>query len=149
MVEEISQAICSKWSIREGAEIPNKEKWSLLHYCIQGLYHVSPKGREILLNSESFSVPSLDECEAMEYESNSSNRKRSTSESTEIPPKKKICASTRAGKDTHGLRVVKALLEDEENWREITSKDDYQYLGVFPNEQMQVIYYSQDCLSLS
>ena len=103
-----------------------------------------------MLNSESFSVPNLDECEAMEHESNSSKRKRSTSDDTETPPKKKMCTSTgtRAGKGTHGLRVVKALLEDEENWKQITSKDDYQYLGVFPNEQMQVIYYSQDCSKL-
>lgn len=60
----------------------------------------------------------------------------------------KVCTSTRAGKGTHGLPVVKALLEDEENWKQIASKDDYQYLGVFPNEQMQVIYYSQDCSKL-
>ena len=40
------------------------------------------------------------------------------------------------------------LLEDEENWKPITSKDDYQYLGVFPSEQMQVIYYSEDCSKL-
>ena len=57
------------------------------HYCIQGLYHISPRGREILLNSESFNVPNLDECEAMEHESNLSNRKRSTSDDTETPPK--------------------------------------------------------------
>ena len=35
------------------------------HYYIQGLYKVTPKGRETLLNSESFSVPNLDGCEAM------------------------------------------------------------------------------------
>ena len=113
------------------------------HYCIQGLYYVSLKGREILLNSESFSVPNLDVYGAIGNESSSSSRKRSTSSNTETPPNK-VCTSTRAGKGTHGLRVVKVLLEDEENWKPITSKDDYQYLGVFPSEQMQVIYYSED-----
>ena len=43
---------------------------------------------------------------------------------------------------------MKALIEDTENWRSISSKDDYQYLGVFPNKQMQVIYYSPDCTKL-
>ena len=52
--------------------------------------------------------------------------------------KKKLCASTGVGKGTHGLKVVKTLLEDDENWKQIPSKDDYQYLGVFPKEQMQL-----------
>ena len=107
---------------------------------------ISPKGREILSNNESFSVPKLEVFETVEDQSHS-NRKRSTFNDSVTPPKKKICTSTRAGKGTHGLRVVKTLLEDEENWKHI-SKDDYQYLGVFPNEQMQVAYYCEDCTKL-
>ena len=108
------------------------------------MYHL--KGREILSNNESFSVPKLEVFETVEDQSHS-NRKRSTFNDSVTPPKKKICTSTRAGKGTHGLRVVKTLLEDEENWKHI-SKDDYQYLGVFPNEQMQVAYYCEDCTKL-
>ena len=115
------------------------------HYCIQGLYRVLPRGREIVLNSEGFSVPKLEDCKTIDEQSHSM-RKRSISDDSVIPPKKKIC--TKTGKGTHGLRVVKTLLEDEENWKHISSKDDYQYLGVFPNEQMQVIYYSEDCTKL-
>ena len=116
------------------------------------MYRVTPKAREILLNSESFSVPNLDGCEAIEHSPNSSSRKRSASSDTEsdAPPKKKLCASTRAGNiGTHGLKVVKALIEDEKNWKQISSKDDYQYLGVFPKEQMQIMYYSPDCTKLA
>ena len=104
-----------------------------------------PRGREIVLNSEGFSVPKLEDCKTIDEQSHS-RRKRSISDDSVIPPKKKICNKT--GKGTHGLRVVKTLLEDEENWKHISSKDDYQYLGVFPNEQVQVIYYSEDCTKL-
>ena len=44
--------------------------------------------------------------------------------------------------------MVKALIEDEKNWKQISSKDDYQYLGVFPKAQMQIMYYSPDCTKL-
>ena len=40
------------------------------NYCIQGLYRVTPKGRETLLNSESFSIPNPDGCEAIEHSPN-------------------------------------------------------------------------------
>ena len=112
---------------------------------------MTPKGRETLLNSESFSVPNLDGCEAIEYSPNSSSRKRSASSDIEsdAPPKKKLCASTRVGKGTHGLKVVNTLLEDEENWKQISSKDDYQYLGVLHKEPMQIMYYSPDCTKLN
>lgn len=119
------------------------------HYCIQGLYQVSPKGRTIISNNETFKLPMLEECRSLDQPS-CSNRKRSLTEShmTETPTKKRMCINTRAGKGTHGLRIVKLLLEDKENWKHISSKNDYQYLGVFPNEQMQAIYYSSDCTKL-
>ena len=53
---------------------------------------MTPKGRETLLNSESFSVPNLaiDGCEAIEHSPNSTSRKRSASSDTDsdAPPKK-------------------------------------------------------------
>lgn len=89
----------------------------------------------------SFSVPKP-ENQSIEKQNYSAN-KRSAPDKSSLPKTKKIC--TREGKGTHGhgLRIVKTLLEDKENWKHISCKDDYQYLGVFQNEQMQVVYYAE------
>ena len=53
------------------------------------------------------------------------------------------------GKGTHGLTIVRQLLVDKENWKTLASKRDYQYLGVFTEEQTQCIYYVADCTKLA
>lgn len=44
---------------------------------------------------------------------------------------KETAKRDRKGKGTHGLIVVKKLLEDQKNWQEICTKTNYQFPGVF------------------
>ena len=38
---------------------------------------------------------------------------------------------TKHSKGTRGILVVKKLMNDQENWRSVTSKYDYQFPGIF------------------
>jgi len=66
-------------------------------------------------------------------------------------PSESACANpkkSRQGRGTHGLTIVRQLLLDRENWKIIQSKHDYQFPGVFEDEQMQAIYYTPDVFKL-
>ena len=55
---------------------------------------------------------------------------------------------TKHGKGTHGILVVKKLMNDQENWRSVTSKYDYQFPGIFDGEVNQQMIYTSDCSKL-
>ena len=44
--------------------------------------------------------------------------------------------------------TVRKLIEDEENWRNISDKSGYQFLGSFSTPQMQRAFYVDDCRKL-
>ena len=67
--------------------------------------------------------------------------------SNDKAPLTKIPAS-RKGKGTHRIRIVKALLQNKENWKSVSCKDDYHFPGVFKQEQMQVVHYVPECTKL-
>lgn len=48
----------------------------------------------------------------------------------------------------HGLTVVRRLIECKENWKTISTKDDYQFPGVFDKEKEQVMLYTDNCRKL-
>ena len=52
-------------------------------------------------------------------------------------------ARKRNGKGCHLLSLVKNLIEDEENWKKITDKENYQYLGTFSEPSSNFIYFLQ------
>jgi len=39
-------------------------------------------------------------------------------------------------------------MNEKENWRDVSSKKDYQYAGVFSTAQMQCVFYTEDCSKL-
>ena len=57
-------------------------------------------------------------------------------------------ARKRKGKGCHLLSLVKNLIEDEENWKKITDKENYQYLGTFSEPSSNFIYFLQDITQL-
>jgi len=42
------------------------------------------------------------------------------------------------------LLNVRRLMNERENWKEVMSKKDYQYLGVFSSAQMQCVFFAPD-----
>ena len=101
-----------------------------------------PKGRDIVQQRNPFLLPS-----STAMVTQHSNAAASDTSSNDNKPLTKNPAS-RKGKGTHGIRIVKALLQDKENWKSISCKDDYHFPGVFKQEQMQVVYYVPDCTKL-
>ena len=54
----------------------------------------------------------------------------------------------RLGKGSNILPVVRKLLTDQENWKKISNKCDYHFLGTFPEPSKQQLYYIPDCTLL-
>ena len=54
----------------------------------------------------------------------------------------------RKGKGCHLLPLVKRLLQSKENWRSVTDKESYQYLGTFPSPSQNFLWYVQDITNL-
>jgi len=48
----------------------------------------------------------------------------------------------RNGKGTPPLLIVRRLMNERENWKEVMSKKDYQYPGIFSSAQMQYIFFA-------
>ena len=54
----------------------------------------------------------------------------------------------RKGKGCHLLPLVKKLFEAKENWKEITDKEDYQFLGTFSFPSQNMLWYAEDITKL-
>ena len=54
----------------------------------------------------------------------------------------------RKGKGCHLLPLVKKLFETKENWKEITDKEDYQFLGTFSFPSQNMLWYVEDMTKL-
>ena len=118
----------------------NKELKSIIkqsqHYSVQGVVSTTSKGYKIIHDGEKFTIPTVileshkddDQCQG----SNSRKRNKSADKSAG--------KSIRIGKGTHGLVTIRKLIEDEENWKKISEKSDYQFPGVFPTQQSQSIF---------
>ena len=57
-------------------------------------------------------------------------------------------SSKRKGKGCHLLPLVKRLLQCKENWRSVTDKESYQYLGTFPSPSQNFLWYVDDLTKL-
>ena len=54
----------------------------------------------------------------------------------------------RGGKGCHLLPLVKKLLESKENWKKITDKENYQFLGTFSFPAHNMLWYVEDITKL-
>ena len=52
----------------------------------------------------------------------------------------------RKGKGCHLLPLVKSLLQSKENWKTVTDKESYQYLGTFPSPSKNFLWYVDDVI---
>ena len=52
---------------------------------------------------------------------------------------------SRLGKGSNILPVVRKMLSDKENWKTISDKRDYHFLGTFTEPSRQQLYYIPDC----
>lgn len=111
---------------------------------MQGIVSTTSKGYKIIHDGEKFTIPTVileshkddDQCQG----SNSRKRNKSADKSAG--------KSIRIGKGTHGLVTIRKLIEDEENWKKISEKSDYQFPGVFPTQQSQRALFVDDCMKL-
>ena len=55
----------------------------------------------------------------------------------------------RRGKGCHLLPLVKKLLESKENWKVITDKENYQFLGTFLFPTQNMLWYVEDITKLT
>ena len=126
----------------------NKELKSIIkqsqHYGIQGVYFTTQHGKQL--------IETGDKLEIKTNMFNLSNDKivSQKGKATKGPSAANSTAEkkVRKGKGTHGLNVIRALIEDKENWEEITTKHAYQFPGVFESPKMQRVYYTPNCTEL-
>ena len=90
-------------------------------------------------------VPVNTQHDPVNTESVSSSSFRSAQQPIQAKVVKK---SLRIGKGSHGVATIKKLIEDEENWKTITMKGDYQFPGTFCSAVMQKAFYTPDCTQL-
>ena len=111
-------------------------------YSIEGLYKVTHKGRLYIEEGKRLLVPLVEDticCSSQGI----GKRKKSAGGSTLSAEKR-----TKHGKGTHGILVVKKLMNDQENWRSVTSKYGYQFPGIFDGEVNQQMIHIPDCSKL-
>ena len=114
------------------------------HYSVQGLYKISSQGTQFINNGEKLSIPINKHNQVPSQTNPSKTTLTQNQPQSSNPPTKRV----RKGKGTHGLTIVRQLIECKENWQTITEKADYQFPGVFKHEQNQAIMHTSDCRKL-
>ena len=115
------------------------------HHSIQGIICATQAGKELIENGEQLMVlQSL----SVDEKCQSGSHATQTSRSKGIQSKGIQSKGDRHGKGTHSIIAVRKLMEDKENWCEITDKRQYQFPGCFFTSQMQVVYYTPNSREL-
>ena len=116
------------------------------HYSIQGVYHVLTKANKDLASEDSRILL----YKAPEGEITSQNTSTKKSRCNNSEPGK--AQSSRVGKGTHGLVVVRNLLTDKETWIVPNTESEWQYPGKFSdkesNKHEQCVIFVQDYRSV-
>ena len=117
------------------------------HYGIQGIISKSSEGEAVIESGASFMVPvnTLHDPISAEHSSLTSRKDCDIQQTVE---KKSAKKTMRAGKGSHGLAIIKKLVEEEENWEMITTKSDYQFPGVYTSSAFQRAFYTPNCRDL-
>jgi len=125
--------------------VANKDFRSIIkqsqHYSIQGIVCKTEHGQSVLDKQEQLLLPVM----------SSTSDEHSSSGNTSLAHHSKCSSSSkdvakleRKGKGTHGLTIVRRMLENQENWQTISKKSAYQFSRVFEKPSMQAIYYTPD-----
>ena len=109
-------------------------------YTVNGVYYVTPKGREALVESESLLLPD----KSTDGKETSSATAQGGVSLENLQAKKK-----RLGKGSNILTTVRKLLSESENWFNIENKSNYQFPGVLPKPCFQQLFYTANLSSLA
>ena len=114
------------------------------HYSVMGVYYPLEKSEQYLNNEQRLMLPSV------KSHVDSSSTAITNESSTSIPEQSTSTKRKRIGKGSNILAVVRKnlMLADPENWKSLTDKHDYHFLGTFPKSTEQHLYYIPDCTSL-
>ena len=107
-------------------------------YTVNGVYYVTPKGREV--ESESLLLPD----KSTDGKETSSATAQGGVSLENLQAKKK-----RLGKGSNILTTVRKLLSESENWFNIENKSNYQFPGVLPKPCFQQLFYTANLSSLA
>ena len=112
------------------------------HYSVMGVYHPLQKSEQYIKNEKRLMLPS------MKHHIDSSSTAVTNENSSSIPEQSTSTKRKRIGKGSNILTVVRKMLADQENWKTVSDKQDYHFLGAFPKSTKQQLYYIPDCTSL-
>jgi len=105
-------------------------------YAVNGVYYVTSKGREALVESGTLLLPNK-----------STGGKETTSATAQgdvtLQAKKK-----RLGNGSNVLTTVRKFLSESENWFTIENKSSYQFPGVLPKPCFQQLFYTENLSNL-
>lgn len=110
------------------------------HYGIQGIIYKTTEGNSAIESGQKLMLP---------QHRDDGNKLYNTSRPNTLQPDDHGESSRK--KSTHegnGISTIRRLLEDHENWHEISSKNDYQFPGVFSTPSMQRSFYTPNCMNL-
>ncbi len=114
------------------------------HYSVYGVYSPTEHGRNSAEESQPVILPQLGQPAHTTTAMKSGPSRRCNSTSDQPPIAKRM----RTGKGCHILPVIRSCLKEPENWGHIDSKQDYQFLGVYPHPCRQNIYFIPDVTAL-
>ena len=114
--------------------VANKDLRSIIkqsqHYSIQGIICKTEHGQALIDKQEAFLLPVIP---SMHLSSRTTPPSSHITSQTASPSSQSKCVSSvkgtvkrdRKGKGTHGLIAVKKLIEDQENWQEVSTKTNW------------------------
>ena len=114
------------------------------HYSVMGVYYPLDQSEQYIQGEKSLLLPAMKHCVNDSSIATISVHGSSRTISDQTVSTKKI----RLGKGNNILPVVRKLLTDQENWKKISNKRDYHFLGTFPEPSKQQLYYIPDCTLL-
>ena len=106
------------------------------HYSLMGVYiTLYKKSEQYIKNEKRLMLPS------MKHHVDSSSTAITNENSSSIPEQSTSTKQKRIGKGINILTVVRKMLADQQNWKTVSDKQDYHFLGAFPKSTEQQLYY--------
>ena len=111
------------------------------HYSVMGVYYPLDDSDRYLQgeNSPRLMLP------AIKHRINDSSACGSSTSRSATADQSLSTKRIRLGKGSNILPVVRKMLSDKENWKTVSDKRDYHFLGTFPEPSKQQLYYIPEC----
>ena len=112
------------------------------HYSVHAMYFPSEKGSDAICNEEQVTLPCIHGSSSLTVVP------RNGMTSASVASEKQPAKWKRIGKGSHLLPVIRKCFLEPENWKNINSKQDYQYLGLYTHPCEQNLYFIPDITQL-